>query len=534
MPVLLRHSRDLPPQTAWSAWCTVAGTETPPLDPPARLRGEAARLEAAFDAMRDEWWALGRTLAGEPTGELGHMPTASVYASDTGVQLAWAHVVRDLAAEAESTLVLCDDPWVFRHLAALPGVKAGAAPALAKAELKLAVRGFAARTMVAMRALSSWWKCRGQRTHHRLNAPVLLAYGHPGSDANGKDAYFGPLLREIPPLVRLLHTDCRVGRARQLAADGRTAALHAWGNPLWVLDLPFARWRPSAAARSGAHGWLVRRAACVEGGGGSAAITRWQMRCQRAWAQAVKPRVVAWPWENHPWERAFSRLGRTLGFKTIGYQHTVVGPHMYNQAPATNPDGLNSLPDLIAANGPAYRDNLRDWGIPAERLAVCGAFRIAGPTPLRHDPAGPFFVGLSNEPRYNDQLMAVVKPLAEAGLRFLVKQHPMFPYDFEETESLRRTDVQLQHHDGLAGVVFCTGAVGLEGVLGGLPTFRFRPRGYVAMNVMPPGISAVPVDAETLGEALRAARPPAAVSWDSVFALPDLALWRRLLEGPSP
>ncbi|NFV81539.1 hypothetical protein [Magnetospirillum aberrantis] len=534
MAVLLRHRSDLPPDPTWTGWCAVAGTMPPPLATERRLRDEAARLEAAFDAMRDEWWTLGRALAAEPSGELGHMPTASVYASDTGIYLAWTRVVRDLAAAPETVLVVCDDPWVFRHLAGLPGVTAGTTPPLTRTEAKLAIRGVAARIAVAARVAAAWWKCRGQRANHRPGAPMLLVYGHPGSDANGKDAYFGPLLREIPDLCRLLHTDCRAGRAAQLSADGRTAALHAWGNPLWTLGLPFARWRPSAAARQGAHGWLVRRAAAIEGSGGSAAITRWQMRCQRAWAKATRPRVVAWPWENHPWERAFSRLGRALGFKTVGYQHTVVGPHMYNQAPATNPDGLDSLPELIVCNGPAYRDNLSAWGIPPERLAVGGTFRIAGPTPMRHDPAGPFFVGLSNEPRYNDQLMAAIIPLAAAGLRFVVKQHPMFPYDFQETETLRRTDVQLQNHDGLAGVVFCTGAIGLEGVLGGLPTFRFRPRGYVAMNVMPPNVRAVPVDAETLGAALNDARPPAAVAWDSVFAMPDPALWRRLFQGDMP
>lgn len=532
MPVLLRHGRDLPPDECWSGWCAVAGAEPPhPLDPAKRLKDEAGRLESAFDAMRDEWWTLGRALAAEPGGHLGHMPTASVYASDTGVHLAWTRVVRDLAGAPDTTLVLCDDPWTFRHLAALPGVQAGTRPPLWRREAKLALRGLAARTAVALRVARAWWACRSQRANHVPGGPFLLVYGHPGSDAAGKDAYFGPLLRDMPGLGRLLHTDCPATRAAELAADGRTAALHAWGHPLWTLGLPFVRWTPGRTARIGPHGWLVRRAAALEGGGGSAAITRWQLRCQRAWAEAMRPSAVAWPWENHPWEREFCRLGRRLGFATIGYQHTVVGPHMYNQAPATNPDGLDSLPDTIACNGPAYRDNLAGWDIPAARLAVAGAFRVAGPRPLRHDPAGPFFVGLSNDHRYNDQMMAAIEPLATAGRRFVIKQHPMFPYAFRESPTLQRTETQLQNHDGLAGVLFCTGAIGLEGVLGGLPTFRFRPRGYVAMDVMPPGVRAVAVDGDSLADALAQAAAPAPVSWDSVFALPDPAVWRSLLEG---
>lgn len=510
----------------------VAGTEPPELGQERRLHGEAARLEAAFDAIRDEWWNLGRQLAAEPTGDLAHMPTASVYASDTGVQLAWTHLIRELAASDQTVLALCDDPWTFRHLATLPGVKADKAPPLWRHALRLALRGWAARAAVALRVLNSWWRCRTQRANHPSGAPILLVYGHPGSDANGKDAYFGPLLREIPSLARALHTDCGPVRAAVLAADGRTASLHAWGRPFWALDLPVTFWRPSAAARRGPYGWLIRRAAAIEGSGGAAALTRWQLRCQQAWLKALHPRVVAWPWENHPWERAFCRTARALGVRTVGYQHTVVGPHMYNQAPATNPDGLDSLPDLVACNGPAYRDNLRDWGIPSHRLTIGGAFRVAGPNKMRHCPQGPIFVGLSNEPRYNRQMMAAVEALAGSGLRFLVKQHPMFPFDFAETETLKRTETQLQHQDGLSAVLFCTGAIGLEGILGGLPTYRFQPRGYVAMNVMPLGVRAIPVDADSLGHHLHAPQLPQQTRWEEVFSMPDMNEWRRLLEKP--
>lgn len=534
MPVLLRQTGDLSAAGAFTLWVAVAGTEAPSaLDPQAALPDLAARLEACFDAMRDQWWALGKELAAEPSGRFGHMPTASVYASDFGVTLAWSHLVAELAAGPDTVLVLCDDPWVFRHLATLPGIKAGAAPALTMREAKLAVRGLAARSVVAARMALSALKTRAQRAIHGSGGgPFILVYGHPVSQPDGTDAYFGGLMHQIDGMRRLLHTDCPPARAQRLLADGRSASLHAWGRWYWALSLPFVRWIPSAKTLAGPLGWLVRRSAAIEGGGGSAAMTRWQERCQQAWLDDVRPTAVAWPWENHPWERDFCRLARSRGVRTVGYQHTVIGPHMYNQAPATNPDGLDSFPDVLACNGPAYRDNLHHWGVPADRLAIGGAIRIAGPTKLAHDPHGPIFVGLSNEPRYNSQLMAALAPIAARGSRrFLVKQHPMFPFSFAETENLRRTEIQLQHQkDALAGVLYCTGAIGLEGMLGGLPTLRFRPHGYVAMNVLPPGIEPVPVDAQTLEAALEHLTKPPPLAWDRVFAAVDWAIWRRLLE----
>ena len=81
----------------------------------------------------------------------------------------------------------------------------------------------------------------------------------------------------------------------------------------------------------------------------------------------------------------------------------------------------------------------------------------------------------------------------------------------------------------LSAVLYSTGTVGLEALLAGLPTLRFRPEGRIAIDILPDGVAAVPVDAMSLQEALAAAQPPARIERESVMAAVDLAVWRRYL-----
>jgi len=530
MPVILRTGRDLPAPDTWDRWLACTGSH-PPLEMVRHLPELAKKLEAAFTANRAEWWELGRRLGSEPSGRLAHAPTAASYNSDLGLMLAWGKLVENVAAETPTTLVVCDDPWVFRDLAGRPGVSAGRAPALWPARLRFAFRGWAARLRYALRAALWSTQMRQHRgVFNRSAGAALLVYGHPASTADGDDAYFGSLMRTQPHVLRLLHTDCPADRARALAADGRTASLHAWSRWRWIPAVLTARWRPDLQTLSGPRGWLVRRAAGIENGGGAIAANTWQIRCQERWMATVRPDRVVWPWENHPWERAFVRAARRAGIATYGYQHTVVGPHQTNFAPATNPDGLESIPDLVVCNGPAYRDQLRGWGLPEERLIIGGAFRIARPAGSRHDPSGPVFVALSSSrPLSNKMMAAVVATARSTERRFVVKDHPLYPYAIAETETVRRTSRTIPEHTGLAAVIYATGTSGMEGLLAGVPTLRFLPDDRIAVDVLPESLPVFPVTAETLGTALTTLPEPPRVAWDALYAPVDEALWQRLL-----
>ena len=528
MPVLLRHSGDLPEPTAYDAWFPVTGAGgRGPEDK--KLPKLAHKLDAAFSDICAEWWEVSATLAHAPGAELAYATTCSSYASDFGLMMAWARLTEIAARESSPYLVVCDDPWLFRHLAALPRVEAGTAPPLAPAVMALRLRGFLARTRLIARLVHSWLATRHQRLTLDPGDPVILVYGHPDSDANGHDAYFADLMERLAGVKRLLHTDCPPGRASRLAADGRTASLHAWGNPWLTPALLFVRWRPLREHRQGSYGWLVRRAAEKEGGGAAHAMNRWQHICQDAWLAQARPAAVAWPWENHGWERALCRKARQSGVPTVGYQHTVIGPHQLNYSPATNIDGVASLPDRVACVGPAYRDQLAAWGVPAERLIIAGSLRIGRNESDPYDAQGPVFVALSARRSTARHQLRAVEAAAEQGHRFLVKEHPMYPLDFRETDRVRRTDGTIGEQRSLSAVVYSTGTSGLEALLAGLPTFRLLPEDDIAIAILPPFVSVQPVVAEDLADALAAARKPAALSRDRVLAHVDMEIWRRLL-----
>lgn len=533
MPVVLRRSVDVTPDLAHDRWCSVPGATVTFCDRPnrPRLAEFATRLEAAFEDIRDHWWELARAIAKTPSAELAHMPTAGTYASDFGVMLAWVQLTQELADEEERTLLVCDDPWLFRLLAGFEGVNCGTPPPLWSKIIKLRIRGVLARIRVAVRVTGEMLTARRIGLSGSANAPTLIVYGHPDSRSDGYDAYFGTLMRDIPGLQRMMHTDCPAARATQLAADGRTSSLHAWGKFKWILPLLWTRWRPTAADIASPEGLLVARAAEIEGSGGSAAMTRWQINCQCAWLEQSKPGCISWPWENHPWERAVVRAAKQQGIRTVGFQHTVVGPHMFGQSPSANTDGLDSIPDQIICNGPVYRDNLAEWGIPDQRLTIGGNLRLAEHDGFTYDPDGPIFVALPGHQEFSTEMMEAIYPLGQEGHRFLFKVHPMYDFAFHETDTISRTYGTLEELPGVSAVIYCLGTIGLEALLRGMPTLRFRPWGTIAMNTLPPNLSARAVDGETLATALGSLHKPRVPASGAVLSAFDVSVWNRAFGG---
>ena len=530
MTVLLATSRHLPERRRYRHWCT-ADAATPGLDGGCRLPQLTARLEDAFDAIADVWWALSRQLGEEPSAGLAHAPATAANSSDLGLMLAWSRLIDDLAQGTETVLVVCDDPWLFRHLSARPGVEAGRPPPLWPARLGLAVRGTLARARVAWRVAVAAVALAGQRAAYPKDAPVLLVYAHPASDAEGSDAYFGDLMKEMPKLVRLLHVDCPLAGTRALARGGRTFSLHAWGGVLAALGLVGARWRPARRDLSGEYGWLVRRAAALEGGTGQPAMIRWQQMCQQAWLDAARPGVVAWPWENHAWERHFVRHARRIDARTIGYQHTTIGRREWNYAAASNHDGTASLPDRILASGPASRTLLRERGFDEARITVAGALRVGRLGNLPFDPAGPVFVALPYDPDIAGAMVAAVRPLGAAGRRFLVKDHPMTPFEFADGPGVERTTEPLDRQKGLAAVIYALTTVGLEAVIGGLPTVRFQAENKIPSDPVPESFAVPSATAQTLAGTLDALGLPPPIDPETVFAKPRPEIWRDALLG---
>lgn len=519
-----------PPPDHWVALGDIPVEQPAGLTP---LTNLGAALEAGFDASAPHWWALGRTLSATPSAELAHAPACVANASDLGQMLAWTRLIDQWAAGPQRVLVLCRDPWLFRHFAACPGVTVlGRAPLLTPARLRLALRGLAARGLVALRMARAAWSLRRQRDGLAPGGAHLLVYGHPASDAAGRDAYFGGLMTELPGLNRLLHVDCPPARALALAgADGRTRSLHAWGAPLYALTrLPWARWRPDLGAVEPGLRWLVRRAAALEGGTGQPAMIRWQRHCQQRWLDAARPATVAWPWENHAWERAFVAAARRRGVKLVGYQHSVIGRQMLNYAAHALPDPAAALPDRVLCSGAATLRQLTSWGVPADRLAIGGALRFPGPLAVAHDPAAPVFLALPFDQAVAAEMVAAARAATAEGWRFLVRDHPMTPFAFAEGPGLARAPGPLGTQKTVAAVVFAATTVGLEAVLARLPVLRFRPAARISIDILPAGIEVPVCDGPGLAAALgRLGPPPAPPARAEIFGPVDPAVWRVLL-----
>ena len=528
MPVLLRRSSDYPGAGAFDAWFAVTGTEgRGPADKKVAELGQG--LDDAFNSICPEWWSAGKALADGPGAELAYATICSCFASDFGLMMAWARLTEDAARKKTVTLVLCDDPWLFRHLAALPGVKVGKMPGLWPVVTKLRLRGITARLGLIGRLIFTALATRRQRVAHRHGDAAILVYGHPRSTADGYDDYFGPLMRDIPALKRLLHTDCGTAQAAELAADGRTASLHAWGSPWRTPGLLFQRWRPKREHLEGKNGWLVRRAADNEGSGAAHAMNVWQRQCQKSWLARVRPMAVAWPWENYGWERDLCRQARRLGVATIGYQHTAIGPHQLNHSPITNVDGEASLPDVILCDGPAYRNQLIEWGIPAGRLAIGGSLRIDIARNDLYNPLGPVFVALSGVLAIARQQIEAARKIAASGRRVLIKEHPMYPIEIEDTDSISKTDLQLSQQAGLSAVLYSTGISGLEAILSGVPAVRLLLEDRIAIDVLPATIKAPAAAGDIIADTVARIQKPESCDWDQVLSPVDMKVWRSVL-----
>ncbi len=82
MPVILRSSNDLATASAYTHWFSVTGSKAD-LPPATRLPQLAARLEAAFDGARDDWWNLARDMGRDhPSARWSHTAAAGSYGSD--------------------------------------------------------------------------------------------------------------------------------------------------------------------------------------------------------------------------------------------------------------------------------------------------------------------------------------------------------------------------------------------------------------------------------------------------------------------
>ena len=109
----------------------------------------------------------------------------------------------------------------------------------------------------------------------------------------------------------------------------------------------------------------------------------------------------------------------------------------------------------------------------------------------------------------------------------------MYPYHIDPSPSMRSTENPIGSDGGISALIFCTGTIGLEGLLNGIPTIRFQPEGFVAMNILPTGIEVVSVDAKQLSSALNSLSKKQQYINKKVFSKIKESVWCEALEFES-
>tara|TARA_B100000686_G_scaffold351874_1_gene451989 strand:- start:841 stop:2436 length:1596 start_codon:yes stop_codon:yes gene_type:complete len=527
MALNLKHSGDLSKTDKKMLWLSTTDTK-PTLSPILKWNNVAERLERAYNSCEETCWTIGRSLAENRSSDFARTPTMGAYGTDFRLMLAWVILAKELVSVQENFLIVCDDPWLYREIADLDGVFVGRYPKFWKRRFQLKLRGFFSRCKNSFKLAVFSFKLKYQRNKTFKGKPTLIVYGHPTSKNDGTDAYFGDLMKHISSLQRVLHTDCDLQLSRDLE-DDRTTSLHAWGNPLFALSLIIgSKWHIPSTKHLNYHR-LVNRAIEIENSGSGILMTRWQAHCQTRWMKETKPTKVIWPWENFSWERLLCRQAAKTNIKTLGYQHTVIGEHQINFASRLNPSKVKTLPDKIICNGPAFFQELIDWGHRPETLVIGGAFRISPPYKKVFNKGAPIFVALSGLlPIANEQLI-LAKQISEKGKKVLFRPHPMYPVNIRETDTLIKAEKEMLDHSKLSLVVFSTGTLGLEAVLAGLPTIRFLPDDRVAVQVLPKNVKVPTATGNTLPVVLTRLQPPMHITWESIFSRVDYSVWQRII-----
>jgi hypothetical protein len=127
-------------------------------------------------------------------------------------------------------------------------------------------------------------------------------------------------------------------------------------------------------------------------------------------------------------------------------------------------------------------------------------------------------------------LIAAGSASAARGRPVIAKNHPMYPISLSGAVGITETTTSLRDQKTLSGVLYSTGTSGLEALLAGLPTYRLMLDDRIAIDILPRGMTAVPVTLATAADIVScAATPKMRVDRSAVLSPPDMDLWSRLL-----
>ncbi len=261
--------------------------------------------------------------------------------------------------------------------------------------------------------------------------------------------------------------------------------------------------------------------------------------------------------ENQPWEMAFIHAWRTAGHGAlIGTPHTAIrfwDLRYHHDARCYERSGENALPlpDLLAVNGPAGRNNIQAGGYPSERVREVEALRFLHL--LTHSPASSAGSSHRSEWRVlvcgdflaatNRQLVAWLEIAVQSlppETVLVFKPHPACPFDPAKHPALKlkMSEAPLTELLAACDVVFAsnTTSAAVDAYCAGIPLVQMLEGANFNMSPLRglPGVRYVTTP-DALAGALCIARQSEALVAEPYFCLdPALPRWKKLLGIEAP
>jgi hypothetical protein len=144
-------------------------------------------------------------------------------------------------------------------------------------------------------------------------------------------------------------------------------------------------------------------------------------------ASGVRPELLVFPWEGHPWELVLIDAVRRHmpATKVVGYDNLNFSTLALSLYPSDLELDLRPLPDRVVTNGSTFARVLRDNGFPDERIRVGCALRQEGLVLRdRGNRDGGGFVLAAGSIDAAETIELVRKGFAAFGRDLVVRLHP--------------------------------------------------------------------------------------------------------------
>ncbi len=258
-------------------------------------------------------------------------------------------------------------------------------------------------------------------------------------------------------------------------------------------------WAMESRVAGHSVGYLLRREWWVELSRPNLCIYRMFYECAANMFREGRWRVVAFPFENQPWEKLLTVCAKESGVRSIGIQHAMFSKFSLSYFLGVGESESMPLPDRVCASGPYPAQLLRNGGIPMNCLRETGSLRyghLNGPREASQRTSPPsrsyseVLVALPIDRSLSQHLLAAIARAfpsggQEYGIRFHIKAHPgcpIRPHEIGFSAELAPQDfLEALQQCGL--VMFTGSTVGPEALAMGWRVIRFCPE--LLLNVDP-------------------------------------------------